>query len=404
MSYTAITLTSAGATIDNYVGGNNYVDVLILGTATLAANVVINPSTAARGASFNVRWNGVITLSTFAVTICGQTIKQDQLNQKGNFSCYYDGSNWTVFYYADGSDMPQMAQGSATIAVPTGGTTTLVAGVDKFYQRAVGSPTTLTSNYTITASTSGIKAGSQFLIEIGGSVTLDGNTMTVFGVDINSAQATSGGVIIIATFDGSVWRGVSSIASSISDLADIDPVSVVCNPSPSTPQAPITIEAQNDGEVLFRTGGALVFSKLNSENIDNGHLLPFYSRTSVPNASILTLFTTPYTLTSSALPSGSINIPNAFILEVIYGSSAFATEDTLQIRHVGSSIALYEQVGGLATTASNLFLFTPVSGTVSTAQLLRNVDFELYCPTNNPTVGTGTTIKIHAFYLQQILS
>jgi hypothetical protein len=406
MSYISIPITASGGTVDNYLGFSTYANVLFFTASpvTLTTSLALTPSVAQAGATFNVRWNADVTLDTFAVTICGFTISQDQVNQKGNFSCYYDGSAWTVFYNADGSDQPQIAQGVAVVTVPVSGALTLEAGVDRVYQRLVGSPTTLSGNYVVTASTSGIKEGSQFQIEIAGGVTLDGNTMTIFGISINTAQALNGGGLVTATFDGSVWRGVSSSASDISDLADIDPVSVVCNPLPSTPQAPTTLDAQNDGEVLFRTGGALVFSKLNSENIASGNLLPFYSSTSVPNASILTLFTTPYTLTSSSLPTGSMNIPSAFIVEVVYGSAAFATENTLQIRHIGSSVALYQQVGGLATTSSNFFLFTPVSATVTTTQLLKNVGFELYCPTNNPTVGTGTTIKIHAFYLQQILS
>lgn len=400
MSYTAITLTSAGATIDNYVGSNNYVNILILGTATLAANVVINPSTAARGASFNVRWNGVITLSTFAVTICGQTIKQDQLNQKGNFSCYYDGSNWTVFYYADGSDMPQMAQGSSTIAVPTGGTTTLVAGVDKFYQRAVGSPTTLSSNYTITASTSGIKAGSQFFVEIGGSVTLDGNTMTVFGVDINSAQASSGGVIIIATFDGSAWRGVStSKPITGADLSPQAALTALVNATNAS-ASPTALNFAVDGAVLQRSGSSLVASLLTAANFDSTSLLGVQIQsTNLSSAQILSSYSSPPKILD-APAAGKINYPIAVIADLTHNGTDYTTNLDADIFLFGATAPIYEIVDLWGYTSSAVTVFIPnilasysptlAKGTGATMQLRTKV--------GNPAVGDGT-VTIHVLYV-----
>ena len=169
MTYLPITLTASGITFDNFLGQNNYGNVVVSSSAiTLVGNVVINPSVAIGDASFRIIWNADVTLSTFSVTICGKTINQDQVNQSGLFDCYYNGSAWSVQYIADGTDLPQQAQGVTAVAVPTSGTLTLVAGVDTTNQRLVGSPTTLVAGYNVTASTTGVKAGSTFVIEIGG--------------------------------------------------------------------------------------------------------------------------------------------------------------------------------------------------------------------------------------------
>ena len=109
-------------------------------------------------------------------------------------------------------------------------------------------------------------------------------------------------------------------------------------------------------------------------------------------------------LTTLSLASGSINLPYLVLVEIIYGSAAFASETILNIRITGAANPIFTQVGALQTTSSAIFMFAPVTGTISTSQLLKNADLEVYCPTANPTVGTGSTMKIHCFYNQQILS
>jgi len=149
---------------------------------------------------------------------------------------------------------------------------------------------------------------------------------------------------------------------------------------------------------------ARVSSPNNQENFDTGFLIGNYTRINISNAVAKQLFTTPASLPLSSLPSGSINLPYLILLEVVYGSAPFASENTVNIRFVGGASPIYTQVGGLATSSSNIFMFVPATGTISTSQFLKNVDLELYCPSANPTVGTGSTLKIHCFYNQQILS
>lgn len=399
MSYTAITLTASGGTFDNYVGYNSYANILILTSSpvTLTGNVVINPSTATLGSSFKVRWNGVVTLSTFSVTICGVTINQDQVNQSGTFDCYYDGSAWSVQYFADGTDLPQEAQGVNAVTVPTSGTLTLVAGVDKKYQRLVGSPTTLVAGYNVTASTSGVKAGSQFLVEVGGSVTNSGNAFTVFGVTISDAQALNGGVLVTATFDGSVWRGVqTSLPLSASQLTAQAALSVVANATNAS-ASPTAFTFGTDGGVLQRSGTSLVASLLSEANF-NAKTFPLkYEAIPISSPEILTGFSSPVTILAGV--AGKINVPVLVVWETTYNAATYAANLNALITTSGKTDPIIQQNGLLGFTASG-YAVTQVLGVGAFQDRVAvNTALEFSVGTGNPTTGDGT-LTIHLFYVQ----
>lgn len=409
MSYILTPITSSGITVDNYVGFGVYADLLTIssGNVTLAGNVAINPTVVSgQTAGFSVRWNAELTLSTFSVSICGFTINQSDVNQSGTFSCYYNGSSWSVQYFPDATQQPQVYYGVNAVTAATSGTTTWVAGVDKFYQRVSGAPTTLVGNLIYTAATAGVKDGTQMTVQIAGGITVSSSSLIVFGLTISAYDALNGGVAVVATYDATagVWRSYqTSKQIVIGALGSISGNTVVCNPISST-QAPTTLEFTSDGDVLQRAGGALVASKLNQGNFEDNILVGNYAATNISNANIKLLFTTPYALTTLSLASGSTNLPYLVLVEIIYGSAAFTTETTLNIRITGAANPIFTQVGALQTTSSNIFMFVPVTGTISTSQLLKNAGLELYCPSANPAVGTGSTMKIHCFYNQQILS
>ncbi len=110
MNYTRIQITSAGISLDNTTPTGQAINILAYTTApvTLLGNVVINPTVSAGiPSSFSLRWEANLTLSTFSVVIAGVTLAQDQVNQNGTFSCYYDGTAWSVQYFADGKDQQQ---------------------------------------------------------------------------------------------------------------------------------------------------------------------------------------------------------------------------------------------------------------------------------------------------------
>lgn len=390
MSYYPLQITSAGVTFDNNVGFGTVVSPLAYTTApvTLLGNVVINPTvTALQPVGFEVRWEANLTLSTFSVVIAGVTMAQDQVNQTGTFSCYYDGTAWSVQYFADGKDQPQAAQGVTDIPVPVGGTKTLTAGVDTAYQRLVGSPTTLTSNYTVTAGTTGIKAGSQFQIEIAGGITIGANTLTVFGISINANQALTGGVIILATYDGvSAW--VAASTSRPITTADIDPVtalSVMGNASNVT-AAPANITFPTDFGVLQRNGTTLTTGLLTADNFAVGTPLMQLAVTSLSSAQILASFTTPIKILDTLANFAIIH--NIVILMSAGTSYGTNTDARIYFQLATDDLMVADGVWG-ATSSGGYQAFFLNLGTTA-YQIGKASDLFIATSTGNPTGGTAT--------------
>ena len=401
MNYAPIEITSTGLSLDNYVapGGLLNLNLYSSGSVTLVGNVVINPTTTAlEPASFSVLWTADITLSTFSVVIAGVTISQDQVNQSGTFTCFFDGTAWDVQYFANGIDAPQAAQGVTNVIVPAAGTPlTLVAGVDTAYQVLVGSPTTLTSNYTVTAGTTGIKAGSQFQVEVSGGVTLGANTMTVFGISVNANQALNGGIIIYATFDGSVWRGVStSKPLSTADLDAIAARTVMGNATNAT-AAPANITFPTDFGVLQRNGTTLTTGLLTANNFDPTSVVANrVSIVSLTSSQVKLLHTVPITI----VPASGINTVN--IISSITVSCSYAavtyTGDTGVVAYFSAAYdKLYEGIDLLGFTSTSITQMNNINIGAQTYQYIANVPLLLSTPTSNPLTGDGA-IRVTVIY------
>lgn len=393
-------ITSAGLNLDNTTPLGQVYSLSVYTTApvTLLGNVVINPTvTIGFDTSFSLRWEANLTLSTFSVVIAGVTILQDQVNQNGTFSCYYDGAAWTIQYFADGKDQPQAAQGVATVPVPVGGTLTLTAGVNAAYQRLEGSPTTLTSNYTVTAGTVGIKAGSQFQIEIAGGITIGANTIIVFGISINANQALTGGVIIIATYDGVSW--VAASTSRPITTADIDPVaalSVMGNATNAT-AAPTDITFSTDYGVLQRSGTGLTTGLLTYESFDTTYAV--INRVSVVNltsAQILTLNTTPVVIVPAS-GINTVNVIESITISCTYISTAYVGGSSLSAYFPSALDKLFEGIFLLTFTTSGISKLDNINIGAPTFQYVSNEPLEIVAGVGNPTAGDGT-IKITVVY------
>jgi hypothetical protein len=389
MTYTKQQITSAGLNLDNVDDYGFVYNVLAYTTApvTLLGNVVINPTVSAGiEVSFSLRWEANLSLSTFSVVIAGVTMAQDQVNQTGTFSCYYDGTTWSVQYFADGKDQPQAAQGVTDIPVPVGGTKTLTAGVDAAYQRLVGSPTTLTSNYTVTAGTTGIKAGSQFQIEIAGGITIGANTLTVFGISINANQALNGGVIIFATFDGVAW--VAASTSKPITTADITPIparTVMGNATNAT-AAPTDITFPTDFGVLQRNGTALTTGLLTADNFAVGTPVMQLAVTSLSSAQILASFTTPIKILDTLANYAIIhNIVILMSIGTVYGTN---TDARIYFQMATDDLMVADGVWG-ATSSGGYQAFFLNLGTTA-YQVGKTSDLFIATSTGNPTGGTGT--------------
>lgn len=401
MILTPIVANPLGNTVDPYVGaGFPYQSYLISGTASLAGNITFNPSVATLGATFKVRWEADVTVNSFAVVICGITINQSDVNQSGTFDCYYDGSNWSVQYFADGTDQPQVFYGVNNVTAPTSGTITLTAGVDKYYQRIVGAPTTLVGNLIITANTAGVKDGTQFFVQIAGSITLGVNNLTVFGFNINSTDALNGNAMVIATFDAgaSVWRAQYIRGSfELSNLGAIAALTVIANATNATAQ-PTALAAAANGRVLMRRSNALEFGFLEFDNFSGSTQL-FAPKTTggiILSANVLTSGTTPVVLIDEIIAQG-IPVLLTIMFGMTSGGSGYSTHTNIGIRYTGASDDIGSFDGALAIAGTGFYshqivLEPPASGAVQWSNSI-----ELYTKSGNPTGGTRN-ILWQAFY------
>jgi hypothetical protein len=394
MTFIPVNITSAGATIDALIGFNQYVNLRTTssGGVTLAANVVFNSTViAGEQASYTILWDATLFLSTFSVTIEGFVMNQADVNQSGRFECYYNGTAWTVQYFADGLDQPQVYFGVESVTVPTSGTLTLTAGVSKYYQRLSGAPTTLIAAYNVTANIAGVKDGTQFFIEIASGTTIGANAFTVFGQTILAADALAGGAMVIATFDATanVWRSVYiNKALAITQFPSIAALSVLANDTNAS-DVPKALVAATNGQLLIRRSNALGFLSLEADNFSGSTQL-FAPRTfggTILSADILTSFTTPVVLIDE-ITAGGLPVLMTVMFGMSSGGSAYAAYTNIGIRYTGASDDIASFDGALAITGTDFYshqivLEAPATGAVSWSNQI-----ELYTKTGNPTTGT----------------
>jgi hypothetical protein len=333
-----------------------------------------------------VYFDGDVTLGAFAFTIAGATISQDLVNQKGVFHCFYDGTAWTVFYNPDFRDKPQEQEGVETVVVPNGGgTLTLVAGVSKQTQRLVGT-TTLSSNYTVTASTTGVKDGTEIDVLIEGGITLNGNTMTVFGQSITAFDALNGGAKVSAVYDeaNTTWRSTYvNRPVSVDALANVSALSVLANPTNASAAPTVIVLAAN--QVITRVGNALVAQTISPAMLRAGGIAAFVPKSfNVENAQLLDIFSTPVEFEAAQGATFTLDIAS-IKGRVNYATAAFATSTDLFIRYVGATNPIAGAGGILAATGTQTVTFAPLEGDV-----IENAGLEIYAVTNNPTAGGGT--------------
>jgi hypothetical protein len=388
-------ITASGGTLDNYVF-SEYANLYLFssGAITLTSSFSITPSTNVSGAFFTVRWNANVTLGGFTTTICGITINQDQLNQTGTFECYYDGSAWSVQYFADGTDLPQNAQGYTSVSVLVSGTLTLTAGASTVNQRLVG-PTVLAGNYNVTAGTSGVKAGSEFMITIGGGVTIGSNTFTVFGQSISASDALNGGALVIATFDeaAGVWRSIYvNKEVAINQLASIAALSVIANATNAS-AIPTAVSAASNGGVFMRRSNALGFNPIASDNFTSStDTLPLkYLAVTINSANVLTSFATPVNILNSTT-AGGLPIIQSVLFGMSSGGSAYSSHTNIGIRPVGGSDDICSYNGALAISGTDFYALELIPNAPAVGGIVFGNDIEFYTKTGNPTGGTRSVL------------
>jgi len=399
MNYIRQTITAPGGTFTSAASmfGYEAFEMYTSGLVTLTGSVSITTSGTLNFQTFNIRWNANVLLGGFTATICGITITQDQLNQTGTFTCVYDGLTWNVQYYADGKDQPQIAQGVKTVTVPVGGTLTLTAGVSEAYQRLKG-PVTLTSNYTVIAGT-GVKAGSQFQIELAGGITIGANTLTVFGISINANQALNGGVIIIATYDVLTTSWIAASTSRPISTADLNPsaaLSVMGNYT-NVSASPTDITFSTNYGVLQRSGSTLTTSLLTSNNFDTS--LVVLNKVSVVNltsAQILALGTTPVVIVPAS-GVNTVNVISSITVTCNFNTTPYDTSTTVSAFYAAGTIGYYMGIDLLGFLSSGISKLYSLDSATQQFQLVANAPIFLQADLGDPMTGDGT-IKVTVVY------
>lgn len=401
-TYSYYEITTIGGTIDNYNSDvSAYYSLLVYNDSpvSLSGAFSIAPTTPSETTAFSVKWQANVTANGFPVSICGVTISQDSINQPGLFTCYYNTAAspaaWEVQYYPDFIEKPQDNPGVTTIPVPTSGTLTLEAGVDTSYIRLLGSPTTLLGNYTVDALT-GAKDGSQFTIEISGSVIIGANALTVFGQTIPAYMADNGGGMVLATYDApnTVWRSILVNKNvTLSDLDTVPALSVAVNDTNATASL-TSLEFLTDRGVLQRDGTALTTGLLTASNFSADVFLPQIAYTYVSSAEILAGFTTPVQILP-APTAGFTNWIHGFIVITNAATSPFVAYDTnttLDFSFTGANDVLASASGILAFNSSITKFVYPTTSVGGGSNVVDAQALNVQVPTGNPLNGTGTLL------------
>jgi len=122
------------------------------------------------------------------------------------------------------ADFPQGVLGVKEVALTAGGgTLSLEPGVDEQIIIITGSDVTLSSSWTIEG-TGTPKEGDKFHIYIDQEITLNGNDVTIFGIELTALQAlsetTSGNKPFVIGQYATAWRGTLILNSRDRDLVD----------------------------------------------------------------------------------------------------------------------------------------------------------------------------------------
>jgi len=379
----------------------NLIKLTTSGSVSLSSSFSLNLTNYEVGPIYiPVYFDGDITLGAFSFSIAGVVIAQDLINQRGVFHCFFDGTSWNVYYNADGKDQPQIQRGVVNVTVPTGGgTRTLVAGVDEEYQRLQGT-TTLTSNYTVTADTTGVKDGTTFTVLIGGGVTLDGNTMTVFGLSISAFDALNGGAEVRAVYSlaSTTWRATYvNKPIAVGNIQSVSALTVLANGTNAT-AAPSALPFTASLQVLTRIGSVLAPDFLTPDHLTAGGMATFVSDSyALASANILTLFSTPLAMIAPPRPGRIWNMMNP-VMKLTYGTTPYATNTDLAIRYVGATNPIFIATGALAATGTGVVNFVPVEG-----EIIEGATLEIYVPSGNPTAG-DSTIRIYFELNEKLLA
>jgi hypothetical protein len=379
-------LTSSGGTLNLYGVDDKYITYVVstTGTVTLASSFSIVDPLQIPDTPIVVYFNGAVNLNGFTFTICGVTIPQSQLSYSGVFVFIYNGTSYASQYQQDTSETPADNVGVTAVTVSSGGgTTTLTPGVSKSVLTLVGSPTTLSSNYTVALSTTGATAGTTFRTIIKGSITLSGNTLTVGGLSISAYDALNGNAEVISVYNGSSYDSIY-----INKNIDLGKISTS------------GLGSGDDGKILSydHSTGSYAAGFIAADNF-SGSIIPLYfAEVRITAAEVLTLGTAK---TIIAAPGAGKAISIAWWeVQITFNSAAYTTNTSLRLKYAGAGFDAGAQSDILLSTASRTLradaIVSVSSGTTNT-QVVENAAVTAYVPSGNPAAG-DSDIFIRIWY------
>jgi hypothetical protein len=381
MTYTDYTITSSGGTLTTQLG-NNYM-ISSASVVTLAASFsIVTTGNILPYSSVSFRWNASVNLNTYSITIAGITLVQDQVNQPGTFELVYDGTNYYLQYFPDFTSKPQENYGVTTITVPNaGGTLIINPGSDKKTYLLQGT-TTLTSNYTVAGTTSGVTDGSAIRVVLGGGVTIGANTVTIFGQSISSYDCLIGGAEVYAEFNTATSTYVATYVNRNIPLAKL---------------LTTGLGSGDNGKLVsynFATN-SFVASFLTAANLPSTFKGINITTTTIASGQLLTSNTTPITLIPASGSVSVVEVPLLFVVRYVYGSTTFAAnlDGVFKYSAPGISNKYAGKTGMLGFTSSGIDVVYPTNYNSSVERLLA-ANYPLVYETNvgNPTTGNSSIV------------
>lgn len=204
-SYTQIDLSGGTENINLADGYDQYI---FYNTGTLTGDYEIQPNGSAPTSTLriNILKVGAIDLGGYNFTIFGQNLTQEQANCNLIITCIYDlvTTSWTVDIQINSIDLPTSLEQVNSITTPTSGTITLDPNIDPKW--LVLSSQTLVGNLTIDGTN--LQNGTEFWVKVDGAIDVNGNTLSIFGLNISSKASLTGNFTVVGKYDGSTWQAV----------------------------------------------------------------------------------------------------------------------------------------------------------------------------------------------------
>lgn len=382
MGYTQYTITSSGGTFNTYLD-NDYV-IASASPVTLTAGFSIVPTFPISYSPIKIRWNASVNLGGYPLTIGGISVNQDQVNQTGTFELMYDGTSYYLQYFPDFTQKPQETYGVTTITVLAGGGTLTIAPGTNTKTYVIQGPVTLSSNYTVTGSTSGVTNGSAVRVVVNGGITTGSNTVTIFGKTISKFDCLNGGVEVYAEFNATTSTYVATYVNKPVPLANLDTTGYV---------------AGDNGKLVSYDSAtnSFISSFLSSVNLPSSFKGINITSTPISSGQILTSFATPITLLPASGSPTIVEVPLMFIVRYITSTTPYTTNLTGIFEYTGAPISqkLAAKTGMLGFTVSGIdVVMVDNYNTTGSAERLLNPNNPLVfrTQTGNPLAGNGSIV------------